>query len=118
MTDECEERALLKLGDLLAKEGDVAGAAEQYLLYCEHVEHREIGGSNPSASLSVTAVRRQVLEMLPERRDVRRKLVESYVNLGLLDDARSELRRLASEWESQADSVARDEVLARLVELG
>ena len=118
MTHESEERALLKQGDLLAKQGDVAGAAEQYLLYCEHVERREPGGSNPSASLSVTAVRRQVLEMFPERRDVRRKLVESYANLGLLDDARNELRRLASEWDSQGDPVARDEVLVRLAELG
>jgi hypothetical protein len=56
--------------------------------------------------------------MLPERRDVRRKLVESYVNLGLLDDARNELRRLASEWEAAEDGTAQEEALARLTELG
>jgi lipopolysaccharide biosynthesis regulator YciM len=56
--------------------------------------------------------------MMPERRDVRRTLAENYVQLGLLDEAREELRRLASEWDSERDAAARDEVLARHMELG
>ncbi len=39
-------------------------------------------------------------------------------HLGLLDDARGELRRLVSECEVSGDLAARDEVLARLRELG
>jgi hypothetical protein len=54
-------RRILAEGDLLAKEGDVAGAVEQYNLYCENVE---ASGSDGASNLRLIAIRRQVLVML------------------------------------------------------
>jgi hypothetical protein len=116
MTDADDGRELLRRGDAFAKAGDITSVAREYLAYCEHVERYGGPGAAPPA-LRLIAVRRQVLSMMPERRDVRRTLAESYVQLGLLDDAREALRQLASEWEAADDLDQRDEVLARLQEL-
>jgi hypothetical protein len=93
------------------------GDAREYLAYCEHVERYGAPGAAPAA-LRLVAVRKQVLSMVPERRDVRRTLAENYVQLGLVDDARRELRRVAVEWDAHGDLAARDEALGRCRELG
>jgi hypothetical protein len=115
-SDDSVERELLKRGDYFAARGETARAVEQYLAYCEHIE-RSPDRAASHKQLRFTAVRKQILELLPERRDVRRALVENYVTLGLVDDARRELRRLASEWDAAGDTEERDEVLARLREI-
>jgi hypothetical protein len=117
MTDAGDGRDLLRRGDAFAKACDVASAVREYLAYCAHVERHGAGGAAPSA-LRLVAVRKQVVEMMPQRRDVRRTLAENYVQLGLIDEAREELRRLWKEWEVDGNTAARDEVLARLTELG
>lgn len=117
MTDAGDGKDFLRRGDSFAKAGDLASAVREYRAYCEHVGRHGAGGAAPPA-LRLVAVRKQVLGMVPERRDVRRTLAENYVQLGLLDEARGELRRLADEWERGGDDVARDEVLKRVRELG
>lgn len=103
--EDRDGRRILADGDRLAKEGDIAGAVEHYILYCEHVEaSRSDGASN----LRLIAVRRQILEMQPELHEVRRKLVENYVGLGLVEEAREQLERLLAE----ADEAMRDPALA------
>ena len=117
MTDADDGRELLRRGDAFVKAGDVTSAAREYLAYCEHVERYGTTGAVPSA-LRLVAVRKHVLSMVPELRDVRRTLAENYLQLGLVDDARGELRRLAAEWAASGDVAARDEALGRLRELG
>ena len=111
-------RAILRQGDVLAQLGDAAGAAARYLDYCAQLEKGDDDRPSPSTALRTAAVRKQVLALIPELRDVRRQLVESYACLGLLDEARAELRRLATEWDDDANTAARDEVVARLDALG
>ncbi len=106
------EREHLRRGDAFVKVGDTHSAVKEYLSYCEYLEHHP-----PAATLKVAAVRKQVLMLLPDRRDVRRSLAENYVQLGLVDEARTELRRLISEWEAAGNQAARAEVLARLEKL-
>jgi hypothetical protein len=116
MSDVDDGREFLRRGDAFMKASDVTSAAREYLAYCEHLERHGCPGPAPVA-LRLVAVRKQVLSMLPERRDVRRTLAENYVQLGLVDEARTELRRLAAEWDADGDLNRRDEVHRRLQEL-
>ncbi len=109
-----EGRDILRRGDSFVRAGDIASAVREYLAYCEHVQRAGI----TSQAFQRAAVHRQVLTMMPDRRDVRRSLVEDLVQLGLIEDARKELRRLAVEWEAAGDAAAQHEVVARLRALG
>ncbi len=115
MADDADATEFLRRGDRFAKARDIPSAVREYLAYCEHVERVGVGGPVPAA-LKVVAVRIEVLRLVPARRDVRRALAENYVQVGMIEEARRELRRLAAECEA-SDPVARDEALARLESL-
>jgi hypothetical protein len=110
--EPCAE--FLYLGEELRKAGRIDEAIEHYLLYCELVARPRILGGKTGPGYRASAVRRQVLALRPDRRDVRRALAEDYVSLGLLDDARRELERVAEQAAADGDVASRMEALARM----
>ncbi len=108
-----QQRATLARGDHRARNGDVSGAIEQYLLFCE----RELASGGSHADLRVCAVMTTVLTLDSSRRTVRRQLVERYVALGLFDDAIAELERVEAYAREAGDADAEQEALGRLDEL-
>lgn len=110
---DAQQRATLARGDHCARNGDVSGAIEQYLLFCE----RELASGGSHADLRACAVMTTVLTLDPRRRTVRRELVERYVALGLFDDAIAELGRVATHAREAGDTDGEHEALRRLDEL-
>ncbi len=104
--DQDAAREYLRRGDAFAKTGDVAAAIGEYLAFATWAE-------SAGFDLKAVAVHKQVLNLAPERRDIRRRLAEGYIALGLLDDARSELERIANEARFAGDQAAHDDALTR-----
>lgn len=102
-----DPRACLRRGDAFAKAGDVHAAVREYLVYATFAERTGL-------TLKAVAVFRQVVQLAPQRRDVRRRLAEGFIALGLVADARAELERVVKDSAREGDFAARDEALERL----
>jgi len=105
-----EIRDCLRRADMFAKEGNIPSAVEDYLAFATWAQ-------TAGAHLKAVAVYRQVLDLAPSRRDVRRRLVEGYVALGLVDDARVELERILADAREAGDPIAVDDARSRLADL-
>lgn len=105
----------VRLADGLVETGDRAGAIEAYLRACETIG--ESGHDKARSAVRRTGILVRVLELDPTRLDVRRLLAEAYVEVGLRDDAKRELRKVAQDAEASGTAVAAQEALARYAEL-
>jgi hypothetical protein len=71
------------------------------------------GAAEAGFHLKSVAMHKQVLALDPARRDVRRRLAEGYIALGLLDDGRAELACVATEARIAGDEPGNKEALSR-----
>lgn len=108
---------VLRLADAFLRSGDIEGAIRHYLLYCEHIERLEPDRELLLCNTRLSAIRRRILALDPPRRDVRQALARNYIALGLLDEARVELLRVAVEAGTAHDTSAEREALELLEQL-
>ena len=99
-------RDWLRNGDTFAKAGNPTAAVSEYVAYATWADAEGF-------ALKAAAVYKQVLVLAPTRRDVRRRLAESFVVLGLVNEAVGDLAVVAAEAKAAGDDHGWAEALAR-----
>ncbi len=108
--DRKEVRILLKVGEIQQKKGDNASAAAIFN------QVAEIYGDQ-GFFLKAVAVYKQIAKLTPEDIRVNEKLAGLYQQLGLLNDATSQLQVVATAHEKGGDQGKHLDVLRRLLDL-
>ena len=108
--DRKEVRTLLKVGEVQQKKGDNPAAAATFN------QVAEIYGDQ-GFFLKAVAVYKQIAKLTPEDVRVNEKLAGLYQQLGLLNDATSQLQVVATAHEKAGDQGRHLDVLRRLLDL-
>jgi len=108
--DPKEVRVLLKVGELHQKKGDNASAAHTFN------QVAEIYGEQ-GFFLKAVAVYKQIAKLEPDDIQVNEKLAALYQQLGLMNDAMTQLQAVAAVCERTGDQAKLLEVLRRTVDL-
>ena len=108
--DPKEVRVLLKVGELHQKKGDNAAAAQTFN------QVAEIYGEQ-GFFLKAVAVYKQIAKLEPDDVQVNERLAALYQQLGLMNDAMSQLQTVASVCERTGDQTRLLDVLRRTVDL-
>ena len=101
----------MEAADARLRAGDVEGAIALYLKSLSSIE--EDASSVPPA-LRRCGILRHVLELAPMRLDLRAKLAEELLSVGLRDDARRELARVVDDAVAAGEQTMERDARARL----
>ena len=108
--DRKEVRVLLKVGEIQQKKGEAAAAAATFN------QVAEIYGEQ-GFFLKAVAVYKQIAKLAPDDVRVNEKLAALYQQLGLLNDATTQLQVVATAYERSGDQGRHLDVLRRLLDL-
>jgi pilus assembly protein FimV len=108
--DDKDVRIWLKIGDLYAKLGKKAEAAETYAKVAQFY-------SDQGFYLKAVAVYKQILKIEPRLVDVNHKLAELYKQLGLLSDAMQQYEAVAAFYHREGKTRDALAALKQIVEL-
>ncbi|MFI5289480.1 MAG: tetratricopeptide repeat protein, partial [Polyangia bacterium] len=109
-SDDKDVRIWLKIGDLYAKIGKKAEAAETYQRVAEFY-------SEQGFYLKSVAVYKQILKIDPRLVDVNQRLAELYKQLGLLSDAMQQYEAVAAFYHKEGKTREALAALKQIVEL-
>ena len=109
MSPAVDVRVLLRLADAAAKRGEMARALSLYEQVADEYEAR-------GHYLKTVALLKQILNLGPDRPDLRFRLAEGFIELGLTGDARGELRRVIAT--AAGDRELHDKATTRFHALG